>query len=120
MTLEPSRSASRAPQTGSPSQAAHPDPIWSVGGAAAPAKRNSSRAGPHGAVSGPYEIWNGALLLAKHGVLQRLRQAELHHALGRDLDRLARLGIATHPRLAVGEHEAAEIRDDEDVLRFLR
>src|SRR5499427_4739673 len=60
------------------------------------------------------------LLLAKHRVLQALREAELAHALGRDLDRLAGLGIPADPRLAVGEDQLAEARQDERaaLLRF--
>src|SRR5437764_5852821 len=59
------------------------------------------------------------LLLAKHRVLHALGEAELAHALGRDLDRLARLRIAAHPRLAVRQHQFPEARKDETVLRFL-
>src|SRR5919204_2015660 len=100
----PLRSASNAPQSRSPSLAPHPESICSRSGAHAPAKRNSSRAGSHGAVSGPYASSRQALLLPKHRVLQGFGQTELHHALGRDLDRLARLRVAAHPRLSVGEH----------------
>src|SRR5215471_1057362 len=39
------------------------------------------------------------LLLAKHGVLHRLGETELAHALGRNLDGLAGLRIAPHARL---------------------
>src|SRR5512145_1567456 len=43
------------------------------------------------------------LLLAKHRVLQALGEAELAHALGRDLDGFTGLRIPTDPRLAVGQ-----------------
>src|SRR6267143_5175035 len=59
------------------------------------------------------------LLLPKHRVLHALRETELAHALRRDLDRLARLRIAAHPRLAVRQHQLPEARKDEPVLRFL-
>src|SRR5438552_1173082 len=59
------------------------------------------------------------LLLAKHRVLHALGETELAHALGRDLDRLARLRIAAHPRLAVGQHQFPEAWKDETVLCFL-
>src|SRR2546425_5067257 len=61
------------------------------------------------------------LLLAKHRVLQALREAELAHALGRDLDGLAGLRIPAHPRLAVREHQLPEARQEEHtaLLRFL-
>src|SRR5947207_13169186 len=59
------------------------------------------------------------LLLAKHRVLHALGEPELAHALGRDLDRLARLRIAAHPRLAVRQHQFPEARKDETVLCFL-
>src|SRR5262245_62051390 len=113
------RSASRPPQNSSPAPAPQPASMCSGGGAHAPAKRNSSRTESQGAVSGRYVSCRHASLLAKHRVLQRLREAELHDALGRDLDRLARLRIAAHPGLAIGEHETTEIRDHEDVLRLL-
>src|SRR5437667_3194141 len=74
-------------------------------------------------VSGEEASRSGAgrrdLLLPKHGVLHALREPELAHALGRDLDRLARLRIAAHPRLAVRQHQFPEARKDETVLRFL-
>src|SRR6266705_3070559 len=60
-----------------------------------------------------------SLLLAKHRVLDALGQPELHDALGRDLDRLARLWVAAHPRLAVGQHQPPEVRQHENVLGFL-
>src|SRR5215472_18932900 len=119
IALEPARSASSAPRACSPSHAPQPDAICSTGGAHAPANRNRSTAAPQGAVSGRYASARSASLLSKHGVLQRLRHPELHHALGRDLDRLARLRVAAHPRLAVCEHQPAEIRQHEDVLGFL-
>src|SRR5262249_16014396 len=53
------------------------------------------------------------LLLAKHRVLQALREAGFAHALGRDLDGLAGLRIAADPRLAIGEHQLAAARKDE-------
>src|SRR5262245_59328148 len=62
------------------------------------------------------------LLLPKHRVLQALGQTELAHALGRDLDGLARLGIAADARLAIGQHQLAESREHElsALLRLTR
>src|SRR5215475_9296041 len=59
------------------------------------------------------------LLLPKHSVLHALREPELADPLRRDLDRLARLRVAPHPRLAVRQHQFPEARKDETVLRFL-
>src|SRR5437879_13531572 len=59
------------------------------------------------------------LLLAKHRVLHALGETELAHALGRDLDRLARLRIAAHPRLAVRQHQSPGAWKDETLLCFL-
>src|ERR687888_110440 len=59
------------------------------------------------------------LLLAKRRVLEALGQTELAHALGRNLDGLTRLGIASHARLAVGHHQLAEAGEHEAVLGFL-
>src|SRR3989338_5096387 len=53
------------------------------------------------------------LLLAKHGVLEALGEAELADALRGDLEWLAGLGIPSDPRLAVREHELAEARQHE-------
>src|SRR5499426_4226539 len=62
------------------------------------------------------------LLLAKHRVLQALREAELAHALGRNLDGLTGLRIAADARLAVREDQLAEARQEKyaALLRFLR
>src|SRR5499426_1923424 len=62
------------------------------------------------------------LLLAKHRVLQALREAELAHALGRNLDGLTGLRIAADARLAIREDQLAEARQEEDaaLLGFLR
>src|SRR5437667_10912719 len=74
-------------------------------------------------VSGEETVRSGAgrrdLLLPKHRVLHALRETELAHALRGDLDRLARLRIAPHPRLAVRQHQLPEAWKDETVLRFL-
>src|SRR5262245_8154858 len=61
------------------------------------------------------------LLLAKHRVLQALGEAELAHALGRDLDGLAGLWITPDPRLAVREHQLPEARQEAHaaLLRFI-
>jgi hypothetical protein len=53
------------------------------------------------------------LLLAKHRVLQALGETELADPLRGDLERLARLRVASDPRLAVRQHELAEARQDE-------
>src|SRR4029434_3153703 len=62
------------------------------------------------------------LLLAKHRVLQALREAELAHALGRNLEGLAGLRITADARLAIGEDQLAEARQEEHaaLLGFLR
>src|SRR4029077_10026202 len=61
------------------------------------------------------------LLLAKHRVLQALGETELADALGRDLDRLAGLRVASDPCLAVREYQLPEARQEEHaaLLRFL-
>src|SRR5712691_138983 len=59
------------------------------------------------------------LLLAKHRVLQTLGEAELAHALGRDVERLARLPVASDSGLAIGEDDLAEAPEHEAVLRCL-
>ena len=61
----------------------------------------------------------GLLLGAEDRVLGGLGDAELHDALGGDLDRLAGGRVAAHARLAVHEHELAEARQREGVLRLL-
>src|SRR6201994_3089177 len=59
-------------------------------------------------------ISNPLLLLRRRDrVLRRLRHAELHHGLCLDLDRLARLRIAAHARLALCLHQSAQSRDHE-------
>src|SRR5437660_6277332 len=62
------------------------------------------------------------LLLAKHRVLQALGEAELAHALGRDLDGLAGLRVAADAGLPIREHELAEAGKNERaaLLRFAR
>src|SRR5438046_10761044 len=74
-------------------------------------------------VSGEKAVRSGAgrrdLLLPKHRVLHALRETELAHALRGDLDRLARLRIAAHPRLAVRQHQLPQAWKDETVLRSL-
>src|SRR6188474_1297704 len=114
----PARSIRSAPSSRSGSHAPQPATTSSGGGAHAPANRNSSRAASQGAVSGRYASVV-LLLLAKHRVLERLGEAELHHALRGNLDGLTGLRVATHARLAIGEHQAAEVRQHEHVLRFL-
>src|SRR2546426_55227 len=62
------------------------------------------------------------LLLAKHRVLQALREAELAHTLGRNLEGLAGLWIPADARLAIREDQLAEARQEEHaaLLGFLR
>ena len=54
------------------------------------------------------------LLLGCDGVFRSFRDAEFHHGLGSDLDRLTGLRIASHAGLAVCLHQAAEAGNDED------
>src|SRR5512136_1045497 len=44
------------------------------------------------------------LLAAQHGVLHGLGHAEAHDAAGSDLDGLAGLGVAPHPRLPIHQN----------------
>src|SRR5438477_11936211 len=55
----------------------------------------------------------------EHRVLGLLGDAELEHALRRDLDRFAGRGVAAHAGLAVDENELAEPRDRESVAGVL-
>ena len=59
------------------------------------------------------------LLHAEDRVLRLLRDAELHDALGGNLDLFAGGRIAAHARLAVDQDELTDTRDREAVLRFL-
>ena len=59
------------------------------------------------------------LLGAQDRVLRSLRDAELHHALGFDLDLFAGLRIAAHASGAVLQDELADARQREGVLRVL-
>ena len=56
--------------------------------------------------------------VAQDRVLGGLGDAELDHALGRDLDRGPGGGIAAHPRFAVDQNELADARQHEGVLRL--
>src|SRR5262249_37026996 len=58
------------------------------------------------------------LLLAEDGVFGSLGHAELHHALGWDLDRFAGLRIAAHASLAICQDKFSDAWHDEDILRF--
>src|SRR5262252_5675871 len=118
-TVRPARSSRRAPTSASSCHAPQPAATSPEGGAQAPTKVKSSRASSPGSSRGRKARPSQLLLLSKHRVLQALGQAELHHALGGNLDRLARLRIAAHAGLAVGEHQAPEVRLHEDVLGFL-
>src|SRR5262245_29981711 len=51
------------------------------------------------------------LLLAEHGLLERLRDGEPDLLARRNLDRLARLRVATHARLHLAEPENPEAGD---------
>src|SRR5439155_12480315 len=57
--------------------------------------------------------------LVEGGLFHGLRDAELEHALGRDLDRLSGLRIAAHASLAVHDHQLADAWEHEALLRFL-
>jgi hypothetical protein len=65
-------------------------------------------------------LWGSRKLLgAEDRVLRGLRDAELHDALGFDLDRFASGGIAAHACLAVDQHELAETGQRESILGVL-
>ena len=57
--------------------------------------------------------------LAQDRILASLGDAELHHALGRDLDRRASRGIAAHASLAVHEDEFAQSGNGETIFGML-
>src|SRR5215510_14702258 len=118
-TVRPARSSRRAPTSASSCHAPQPALTSPDGGAQAPTKLKSSRASRPGSSRGRKARPSQVLLLSKHRVLQTLGQAELHHALGRDLDRLARLRVASHAGFAIGEPQTPEVRQHEDVLGFL-
>src|SRR5262249_21926 len=136
----PLRSPITAPIRRWPASAApHATATSSVGGQGAAAKSKSGRAiaasgrgrypipcqtrgtvvevseGTGAAVGGAPPARCPVLLLAKHRVLQALRESELAHPLGPELDGLAGL------RIGVREHELGEGRKDEGaaLLRFL-
>src|SRR5882724_2043293 len=119
MAVGPARSRRTAPTSASSCHAPQPATTSPDGGAQAPTKPKSSRASRPGSPRGRKARPSQLLLLAKHRVLDALGQSELHHALGRDLDRLTRLRIAAHARLAVGEDQPSEMRKHENVLGFL-
>ena len=64
-------------------------------------------------------IWKLKLLPAEDGILGRLGDAELHDALGRDLDGFAGLGVAAQAGGAVAEHKLADAGQGECVFRVL-
>src|SRR3972149_8393917 len=68
----------------------------------------------------PSPVFRRGLFPAQDGVLQRLRDPDADHPLGRNPEGLAGLGVATHARLPVDEDHLADPRDDKAVLRFLR
>src|SRR5260370_9269523 len=51
--------------------------------------------------------------LLEDRVLERFRRAQTNHGLRLDFDRLARLRVAAHARLAVRFHGAADVRNYE-------
>ena len=59
------------------------------------------------------------LLRAEDRVLGGFGNAELHDALGLDLNGFAGGGVATHARLAIDQHQFAETRQGEGVLGVL-
>src|SRR5262245_21089335 len=58
------------------------------------------------------------LPLAEDGVLGCLRNAELDHALGRNLDGFSSLRIAAHARLPVCQDQLANTWNHKGILRF--
>ena len=56
---------------------------------------------------------------AENRVLRSFRDAELHDLLSFDLDLFASGRVATHASFAVHEHELAETRQGERILRVL-
>jgi len=59
------------------------------------------------------------LLAAEDGVFRGFGDAELHDSLGRDRNGFAGLGVAAHAGGAVLQHELADARQREGVLRVL-
>ena len=59
------------------------------------------------------------LLPAEDRVLRGLRDAELHHALGRNLNRRAGSRVAAEPGFAIHEHDLAEAGNRKGILCFL-
>src|SRR5271169_2417053 len=59
------------------------------------------------------------LFWAEDRVFGGFRDAELHDALRRDLDRFTGRGVAAHASLPVHEHQLAEAGQRERVLRLL-
>src|SRR5262245_1755813 len=57
--------------------------------------------------------------LLERELLHRLRDAELQHGLGRNLDRLAGLRVAAHTSLALHHHQLADAREHETIARLL-
>src|SRR4029079_16961893 len=74
ITAVPARSPRSAPESRSPSQAPQPAIRPVATGAHAPAKLNSESGSSHGVESLSYRTPSPPLLLAKHRVLQRLRE----------------------------------------------
>jgi hypothetical protein len=59
------------------------------------------------------------LFFPENGILRGFRDSELHDTLGRNLDGVARLGIAPHSGLPILENQHAQARQLKPVLTFL-
>src|ERR1041384_274955 len=84
-------------------------------------RRSELRSWHPGETRVPKGIYANPLLGARteDRVLGGFGHAELHHALRSDLDRLTGRRVATHASFAVNEHELAQARKGECVLRIL-
>ena len=63
--------------------------------------------------------WEQVLIRAQDGVLGSFGHAELHDALGFDLDRFARCRVASDARFAIDQNQLAETGQGESVLGVL-
>src|SRR3990172_6448519 len=90
-----------------------------AGGLTKGANGGAAGARTRGVAAGTRAARGVLLLPTKHGVFQGLGDAEPDDPLGGNLEGLARLRIAAHPRGAVAEDQLAQVRNLEPILGFL-